>query len=136
MTIYYEILYIPFTLFLAGKDATSYLLKSRNDDSLSYDRVKRWHRDGFIIALIAAIMCILGDMENWWFLMIAFILERAAFFDLAFNKWANLDIEYLGGTSITDKALVSFFGKNGAVRKSILAFLLLLIFNYIFRGRL
>lgn len=42
-----------FKLFLAGKDASSTLLKDNSkNDIITYHRLDRWHRDGVIIDLM------------------------------------------------------------------------------------
>lgn len=113
-------------LFLAGKDADSYQLKDKTDNALSAGRVKRWHRDGFILYLLILLPLIVWDTRDAWKLAIAWVLIRAALFDLAFNHWASLPVQYLGGTAWADGQFVKIFGKNGAIKKS-LAFAILLV---------
>jgi len=49
-----EVLLIIAILFLAGKDASSYLLKDKdnNGDELTLKRIQRWHRDGIVLYLL------------------------------------------------------------------------------------
>lgn len=120
-------------LFLAGKDADSYLLKAKQDDSLSAGRVKRWHRDGSILYILYILAMIARQPALWWKILAAAALIRLSLFDLGFNKWASLPIAYLGGTAWADRLFVRVFGVQGAVRKSIAFFVLwvgLNILNY------
>jgi len=113
------------TLFLAGKDASSYLLKDKNasSDSLYYKRINRWHRDG--VALFILLILPLCYFVSGWLALYG-LLIRLAFFDLAFNKWAGLNMNFLGSTAKFDKIFSYIFGINGALKKS-LAFLIILI---------
>lgn len=135
-TIGIECMYLISTLLLAGKDADSYLLKAKVDDALTLDRLNRWHRDGWFLAMVICALCVMTNPELWWFIVGYSILIRTSLFDIAFNKWSSLDIRYIGNTAITDKVFRQIFGVNGAVTKSIVFFILLIIFNYLFRGRL
>jgi hypothetical protein len=114
-----------FKLFLAGKDATSYLLKDKIDNELTFKRIKRWHRDGAILDFLftAVLAWASGSILECF---IQSFLIRLAIYDLAFNYWAGLNIHYLGSTSAVDRIFVKIFGVNGAVQKS-LAFLAVLI---------
>src|SRR5882672_6584762 len=122
----YEVFLLICTLFLAGKDATSYLLKDKNrpENSLDTGRIKRWHRDGLI--LNALFVLPLVYFTGLWQIVVYAGLIRLAFFDVAFNKWAGLGLNYLGSTATIDKIFIKIFGKNGAILKS-LAFLVILI---------
>jgi hypothetical protein len=113
-------------LFLAGKDADSYQLKDKKDNDLSAGRVKRWHRDGFILYVLFIIPLAVWDNMDNWKILIAAGLIRLAFFDLAFNHWASLPTTYLGSTAWADKQFVKIFGINGAIKKAA-TFLLLWI---------
>lgn len=131
-----EAIYIIVTLLLAGKDADSYLLKIKTDDALTLDRLNRWHRDGLFLAMVICGLCVLINPEVWWFMITSCVLIRTSLFDVAFNKWSSLDIKYIGNTAATDKLFRPIFGVNGAVLKSVSFFILLIIFNYLFHGRL
>lgn len=117
---------LPCLLFLAGKDATSYLLKDKKDNALSAGRVQRWHRDGFVLYVLFILACVDKEPVLWWKTLIAATLLRLSLFDLCFNWWASLPITYLGGTAWSDRQFVRIFGINGAVKKS-LTFLALLV---------
>lgn len=120
-------------LALAGKDADSYLLKAKQDDSFSAGRVKRWHRDGFILYVLYALPLTAWLPVYWWKIPIAAILLRLSLFDLGFNKWSSLPLTYLGGTAWADRQFIRVFGINGAVKKSLAFFALLVglnILNY------
>jgi len=120
------------TLFLAGKDATSYLLKTTfSRDSLTLDRIKRWHRDGAILWLLYVIAAAYIAKDQWWFILISSGLIRLSIFDLAFNKWANLDIHHLGSTAAFDKFFSGIFGTKGAIKKSLFFFITLIVFNVV-----
>lgn len=131
-----EALYSVSTLLLASKDADTTLLKNKTDDALTLKRLNRWHKSGFFLGACLTCFCVLINPELWWFMIATCILNRASLYDLGFNKWASLDIRYIGNTAITDKIFRGIFGTNGAVLKSACFFVLLIIFNYIFRGRL
>jgi hypothetical protein len=125
--IYIDQLYLIIcTLFLAGKDADSYQLKEKQDNALSATRVKRWHRDGLILAFLYVLPLVVWQPANAWRIVIATILIRLVFFDLPFNHWADLAVTYLGGTAWADKIFVRIFGINGAIKKTI-TFLILWI---------
>jgi hypothetical protein len=116
-------------LFLAGKDATSYLLKDKNQLGLiTNSRIDRWHRDGVALNLLVIVPIVYLRPELSWIILYTALI-RLAVFDLAFNKWAGLDYRYLGSTAWTDKMLIKIFGTNGAVKKSIFFFVLLVILN-------
>lgn len=113
------IILLIFKLFLAGKDATSYLLKEKHEENiLTVKRINRWHRDGVALDLLFTI--VLAWASDDWFQTIGqSIIIRAAIFDLAFNYWAQLNIHYLGSTALWDKLFIKIFGINGAVQKAI-----------------
>lgn len=119
-------------LFLAGKDATSYLLKDRTTTTkgvigLTITRLRRWHRDGVILNILFLIPLVFF-LGNYWLILYT-VLIRLAFFDIAFNKWANIDYRFLGSTAIVDKFFSSVFGQYGAVKKSFVFFVILIILN-------
>lgn len=113
------IILIIFKLFLAGKDASSYLLKDKTDDSaLTLKRIQRWHRDGVILDfLFTAILAWASGRILECFLQS--LLIRLALFDLAFNYWVSFNIRYLGSTSTVDRIFIKIFGINGALKKSL-----------------
>ena len=119
---------IACTLFLAGHDSTSYLLKSggTNIGPLLFRRIKRWHRDGSIIFFLC---CLPLVYFIGWQIIIAALLIRLSFFDLAFNVWSGLPIDMIGTTADTDKFFSRIFGKNGALKKSLLFFIILVVLN-------
>ena len=123
-----EIYLIICVLFLAGKDASSYLLKDklRSDNTIDLNRIKRWHRDGVILNLLFILPLLL--LVKWYILIYA-LLIRLAIFDIAFNKWAGLNYNFLGSTSMVDKIFVKIFGKMGAIKKSVVFFLILIAIN-------
>ena len=116
------------TLFLAGHDSTSYLLKSggTNIGPLLFKRIRRWHRDGSIIFFLC---CLPLVYFIGWQIIIAALLIRLSFFDLAFNLWSGLPIEMLGTTADADKFFAWVFGKDGALKKSLLFLVLLVLLN-------
>lgn len=116
-----------FTLFLAGKDASSYLLRGMLDQyqGVTKSRLDRWHRDGvFIHAIFTFVLAWATGL--WITVPIQALLVRLGFYDLGFNKWSSLPITYIGNTSKVDRIFLRIFGKNGALEKS-LAFLLILL---------
>lgn len=117
---------IIFKLFLAGKDATSYLLKEKHEENaLTFKRIKRWHRDGAALDFLFTVILAWAS-GDWVSVFVQSVLIRLALYDLAFNHWSGLNIHYLGSTAYWDKIFVKLFGINGAVKKS-LAFLIILI---------
>lgn len=125
-----EIYVLVCILFLAGKDATSYLLKDHNRPPTDTDknRVERWHRDGVALnALI--IMPIVYLRPDLYWLILYTVLIRLAFFDLAFNKWSSLKYNFLGSTAWSDKLMIKVFGKYGAIKKAIFFFIVLVALN-------
>ena len=127
-----EIYLIICILFLAGKDASSYLLKDklRSDNTIDLNRIKRWHRDGVILNLLY--ITPLFILTQWYILIYA-LLIRLSFFDIAFNKWSGLNPNFLGSTSLVDKIFIRIFGKNGAIKKSLFFFIVLIILNILQR---
>lgn len=123
-----EIFLIICILFLAGKDASSYLLKDklRSDNTIDLNRIKRWHRDGVALNILF-ILPLLFLVQ--WYIIIYALLIRLSFFDIAFNKWAGLDFRFLGSTSWVDKIFIKIFGKMGAIKKSLTFYSILIILN-------
>lgn len=123
-----EVLYLIIaTLFLAGKDASSYRMKDKNPKNLDIHlkRISRWHRDGVALNFLFVLpLFYYNDLAFIYFLYALII--RASFFDPAFNKWAGLPIGFLGSTATFDKLSSKVFGKNGAVKKLIVGTILLL----------
>lgn len=124
-------LYLLITkLFLAGKDASSYLLKDKSAvGETTNSRIQRWHRDGVILDILVTIPGAYIAGNNWWQIVVSSLLLRLATFDLAFNKWSGLSITFLGSTAWVDKQFVKVFGTNGAVKKSLFFFILLVLFD-------
>jgi hypothetical protein len=119
-------------LFLAGKDASSYLLKDKDNapSDLENKRIQRWHRDGVALnALIIVPIVYLAPELSW--ITLYTILIRLSVFDLAFNKWAGLDYKHLGSTAIADRFFSKIFGEKGAVKKSLFFLILTIILNFI-----
>jgi hypothetical protein len=120
-------------LFLAGKDASSYLLKDKISPvtDLTLKRIQRWHRDG--VALNALVIVPIVYLRPELYMIIPYtVLIRLAVFDIAFNKWSGLDYRYLGSTAWADRFFSNIFGKYGAVKKSLAFLVVLIILNFIF----
>lgn len=137
MILLIQLYIVIWTLLLAGKDATSYQLKDKNTNfqDLERRRVQRWHRDGSLMfALVTLSSFVVGILLslNWPLILAYSLLIRLAIFDYFFNKWAGLDVRYLGSTAIWDKIFISIFGKNGAIRKSLVFSLLIILLNLLF----
>lgn len=116
---------IIYKLFLSGKDADSYQLKDKSATGALVDkRIQRWHRDGVALDIIFTLV-IAYAFKNYWIILLS-LLIRLSIFDIFFNKFAGLDIHYLGSTAWTDKQFVKIFGINGAVEKSIIFMILTL----------
>lgn len=118
-----------FKLLLAGKDATSYLLKDKNvEGSLTDKRIDRWHRDGVLIDILNTVAVSDTFGGQWWQIFVISLLLRLSVYDLAFNHWSKLSLTYLGGSALSDRIFCAIFGKNGAIQKSIVFFILLVLF--------
>lgn len=117
-------------LFLAGKDATSFLLTERAklNTSLGSRRIQRWHRDGIALNILVIVPIVYLRPELSWIILYT-VLIRLAVFDLAFNKWAGLSLTWLGSTAWTDRFFSKIFGEKGAVKKSIFFLLVLIVLN-------
>ena len=121
-------LVIVYTLLLAGKDASSFLLKTKEESILTDNRIKRWHRDGTLIFILTTAMLSWAS-GLWWQVPIQALLVRLSIFDLGFNKWSQLPLNYLGSTSKVDKFFSKIFGRHGAITKSIVFVIILILFN-------
>lgn len=115
--------------FLAKKDAESYLMKDNNATPTTLELIKRWHEDGVILAVLINIPLLYDFYSIWWQLIIVNVFLRLAEFDLVFNKYAKLSPYYLGSTATLDNIFSKVFGKNGAVTKSIVFFVALVVFD-------
>ena len=129
MFVIFTIYLLIFKLFLAGKDASSYQLKDKTSiGELTNTRIKRWHRDGVALDILGTLP-IMYIAENLWYqVLLISLLLRLAVYDLAFNKWASLNIHYLGSTAWADKLFIKVFGINGAVTKSLFFMVILVLF--------
>ncbi len=131
--IIFQFYMIVVILFLAGKDAISYKLKSRVDNDLSFSRIKRFHRDGAFLNILFILPFIYFDTYSWWKYILYTILIRIAIFDPFFNYQAGLNSRFLGSTALWDKQFIKIFGINGAIKKSLLFIILLAITNILIR---
>ena len=129
LTICLELYITVALLFLAGKDASSYRMKdhSGRNEVLQKKRIKRWHRDGVALFILFVIPCVYFT-NNYWLILYAALI-RLTFFDPAFNHWAGLRVRYLGSTAIWDKFFISIFGLNGALLKSLVFLVILILTN-------
>ena len=132
MMVLAELYVLVCILFLAGKDATSYLLKDKDtpDTDLQKKRIQRWHRDGVALNALVIMPIVYLRPELSWIILYT-LLIRLAVFDLAFNKWAKLDYTYLGSTAWTDQIFSKIFGPHGAVKKSVFFAGLLILLNFL-----
>jgi len=115
--------------FLAKKDAESYLMKTTTTTPTILNLIKRWHADGVVLGILINVPLLYDFHKEWWQIVIVNVLLRVAEFDLVFNKYANLSPTYLGSTAEADKIFSKIFGINGAIKKSITFFGLLIAFN-------
>jgi hypothetical protein len=119
-----------FTLFLAGKDASSYLLRGMLDQyqGVTKSRLDRWHRDG--VAIHGIFTLVLAWATGLWITIpIQALLIRLGIYDLAFNKWSSLPVTYIGNTSMIDRFFRRIFGNNGALEKSIVFLIILIVWG-------
>lgn len=129
-----EIALIICTLFLSGKDASSYLMKDKTANSLMIERINRWHRDGLINYILYSVLLIFWgtNFSQVFFdpeMAIASVLIRPAFFDLSFSKWSSLPQREFGTTAFWDIQFTKIFGKAGAVKKSLFFLFILVLLN-------
>ena len=130
MIIVYQVYLLIGKLFLAAKDSSSYLLKDKQSSGIiTKNRIKRWHRDGVILDILFTLPICYIYKDSWWQILISSLILRLCLFDLAFNKWAGLDITFLGSTAFTDKLFVKIFGLNGAIKKSLFFAVLLILLD-------
>lgn len=134
-----EVYFLICQSFQVGKDATSYLLKDATLNPLTLARLKRWHRDGVIQAVLSflpcAIACFLKDGWMGLGLISACVfLIRMSFYDISFNKWAGLDLGFFGTTPKADSVFIFFFGVQGAVRKALTFAIALITIQFFLRG--
>lgn len=128
-TIIIELYLLVCTLFLAGKDASSLRMKDKSDKyaELMKKRISRWHRDGVVLHILFVVPVVYYT-QNYWLILYA-VLIRLSVFDIAFNFWAGIGTKYLGTTAITDRIFSRLFGADGAYKKSISFFLILIALN-------
>jgi len=110
-------------LLLAEQNAASFAMfgetKQKQQD--------RWHRDNVLLNVAAVLPLLLHNLSDWAWLIGGALLLRTALFDLAFNYFAKLRTNYIGSTAGLDKIFRKIFGIYGAIRKSVVFLLLLLI---------
>lgn len=130
MIILSQIYVLVCILFLAGKDASSYLLKEKDKppSTLENKRIKRWHRDGVALNMLIIVPIVYLAPELSWIILYT-ILIRLAVYDLAFNRWSSLNYKFLGSTAWADKFFSSIFGQYGAVKKSVFFIIVLILTN-------
>lgn len=126
----FEIYVCVCILFLAGKDASSYLLKDHNRTANTLDnrRIDRWHRDGAALNILV-IVPIVYLRPDLYLIILYTILIRLAIFDIAFNRWSSINYKYIGSTALTDRIFSKIFGRYGAVRKSLFFGIILILLN-------
>lgn len=134
-----EIYFMICQFVQVGKDASSYLLKDTKLGPLTLIRLNRWHRDGVIQALLSFLPCavacyILYGWKGLGLIAAGAALIRLSFYDISFNKWANLDLGFLGTTPKADAVFIAIFGTMGAVRKAIVFTAMLITLQLIIRG--
>lgn len=137
MIYYFEIYLVICTLFLAGKDATSFLMKEKATDELLLTRLQHWHRDGVLLYMLFCIPVLfwgstINHLALQYKLIPAVLLIRLSLYDVFFNKWAMLPLKQLGTTAFWDIFFTRIFKKNGAIKKILLFFFLLLVLNFFF----
>lgn len=124
-------LLIIFKLFLARKDAMSFLLKEKDyENEYTLKRIKRWHRDGvFIDLLFTGVLC--WASNEWFGVAGQSLLIRLCLFDISFNYFAQINYKHLGSTAWADIFFAKIFGVEGAVKKSIFFAILLVIYTIV-----
>lgn len=130
-----EIYFFVCQSFQVGKDASSYLLKDARLGLFTLTRISRWHRDGVILAFLSFLPCAAACfMKGGWIglglISACTFLIRMSFYDISFNKWANLQLGYFGTTPKADAIFIWAFGINGAVRKAFVFTALLITIQF------
>ena len=126
--IIFQFILLGYLLVSAGRDSDSIRMKTGTVDSLLLIRLKRWHKSGAITYLI---VCGMLAYFLGWKILIAGLIIRIAFFDLAVNKWADFAFDLIGTTATTDQFFAKIFGQHGAVKKAGFFFLILIILNFL-----
>jgi len=129
-----QVYLIVCVLFSAGHDSSSIRLRQKISDYLTIQRIKRWHRDGLALYILFCLPLFffgssLDHLVINWKMMIAAALIRVSIFDPFLNYWTDYSITFIGTTAWWDRRFSKIFGKNGAVKKSIAFFLLLIALN-------
>lgn len=133
----FEIYFLICQSYQVGKDTISYKLKDVHTDPLTASRLARWHAHGVIMALLSLVP---GIVLIWLKFGASYVylpaigagLIRLALYDISFNKWADLDLSYLGSTPKADRFFIQLFGTNGALKKALIFFILLILFQWPF----
>ena len=125
-----------FTLFFAGRDSVSISQKEKEFNELTKQRNKWWHTQGGILyaIFVLTVCCTVWYYDSVWFglkLGVAAALTRVILFDPALNHWSGWSITHLGTTAAWDKIFKKLFGKEGAMKKTIAFFILLVILNLV-----
>lgn len=129
MLVVAAVILIIFKIFLAKKDASSYLLKEKDEENeLTHKRIKRWHRDGVIIDLIFTSV-LAWAVKDYIHVAVQSLLVRLTVYDVAFNYCAKLDYKHLGSTAWADQIFSKYFGQDGAVKKAIFFLIVLVIYT-------
>ena len=124
--IIFQLILLAYILISAGRDSDSIRMKTITVDNLLITRLKRWHRSGAITYII---VCGMLTYFLGWKILIAGVIIRIAFFDLALNKWAGFPFDLIGTTALTDQFFAKIFGQHGAVKKALAFFVLLIALN-------
>lgn len=134
MIIVLQIFILAFILVLAAKDAYSYLLENKNIVATPevLNLKDKWHLSGAALFILYAVSLAIAS-GFWWELPVLAILIRLSFYDITFNFFAKLSLAFIGTTAKTDLFLRKIFGKNGAIIKSVIAFILLILFNMLIK---
>ena len=132
----FQLSFLVFTLFFAGRDSVSITQKEKESNELTKQRNKWWHTQGGILYVIfvVTVCCTVWYYDSVYFglkLCFAAALIRVIFFDPALNHWSGWSIRYLGTTAGWDKLFVKVFGKEGAMKKTIAFFVLLVVLNLV-----
>lgn len=123
-------------LFSAGHDSTSIRLRQTIGDNMTIKRIKRWHRDGLALYILFCLPLFfygssLEQLVINWKMIVAAALIRVSIFDPFLNYWTDYSITFIGTTAWWDRRFSKIFGKNGALKKSITFFLILIILNFL-----
>ena len=129
MIYYLQIYLFLFIAAAAYRDGVGHQI--RVQAKMPYLAIKRlihhWHSAGVVMNIIVALPFLY--VCKWYEVVVAMLLIRVIFFDLFRNFGAGINVGEFGTEAQSDTIFTQIFGKNGGVKKAIVFFIILIIFN-------